>query len=150
MGKIKKFLKKLVNRETVLYVVFGVLTTLVSVGTFTLLNYIFAKTGLSGAMTINGVVGKIIDKFNGNKDLSYLVSNTVSWIFAVAFAFVTNKLFVFKSKSWTFRIAGKELIAFIGARAFSLLLEKSIENNMKNSDWKRYVATSDRCLKFFI
>ncbi len=51
------------------------------------------------------------------------VANIISWIFAVAFAFVTNKLFVFKSKSWQPRTAGKELASFTGARVFSLLAE---------------------------
>lgn len=60
---------------------------------------------------------------NLSGSMRLFVANIISWIFAVAFAFVTNKLFVFKSKSWQPRTAGKELASFTGARVFSLLAE---------------------------
>lgn len=83
MEKIKALFKKLVNRETVTYVIFGVLTTLVNLVVF------------KGADVL----------FRGEH---YLVSNSIAWIVAVAFAYVTNKLFVFESKSWKLDIVKKE------------------------------------------
>ncbi len=79
-----------------LYIFFGAFTTLVSVT----VQYI---SSLSGANTA--------------------AATTVSWVCAVTFAFFTNKLFVFRSKSeglsdW-FRQAGQ----FYGARLVSYLLE---------------------------
>ena len=42
----------------------------------------------------------------------------------VIFAFVTNKLFVFESKSWSSKTAGKEFVEFVGARLFSFGVEE--------------------------
>lgn len=44
----------------------------------------------------------------------------VAWAGAVVFAYVTNKLFVFASKSWALRVAGPEFLKFTGARVFTL------------------------------
>lgn len=44
----------------------------------------------------------------------------VAWAGAVVFAYVTNKLFVFDSKSWKLAVVGPEFLKFAGARAFSL------------------------------
>ena len=48
--------------------------------------------------------------------VNYLFANFVAWIFSVAFAFVTNKIWVFKSKSWSFSVWMKECIQFVFAR----------------------------------
>lgn len=56
----------------------------------------------------------------------YLVSNGLSWVAAVAFAFVVNKAFVFASQSWKWRVVGNELWKFVTARIFSGLLETGI------------------------
>ena len=53
----------------------------------------------------------------------YLDATVIAWTVAVIFAFVTNKLIVFESKSWKPAVAGKEFVGFIGARLFSLLVE---------------------------
>ncbi|MDO4379519.1 MAG: GtrA family protein, partial [Clostridia bacterium] len=83
MEKIKALFKKLVNKETVTYVIFGVLTTLVNLVVFKGFDVLF-------------------------KGKYYLFTNTIAWIAAVAFAYVTNKLFVFESKSWKFDVLKKE------------------------------------------
>lgn len=57
---------------------------------------------------------------------SAAVSNAVSWVVAVAFAFVTNKPFVFKSHDWSFRVVLAELVKFVGCRLGSGLLETVI------------------------
>ena len=56
---------------------------------------------------------------------SGLLSNMIAWVVAVAFAFVTNKLFVFESKSWKPKVLFKELPTFVGARLLTLGLEEA-------------------------
>lgn len=50
-------------------------------------------------------------------------SNAIAWFGAVVFAFVTNKLFVFNSRSWEWKATLKEAGTFLGARIFSGILE---------------------------
>jgi len=92
-------LKKILNKETILYLVFGVLTTVVNLVSFKLLNVVLGK------------------------DL-YLVSNVIAWFVSVVFAFVVNKLFVFESKSWEIKSTLKEIVKFFSARVFSLVVEE--------------------------
>ena len=51
---------------------------------------------------------------------SVTVCTVLSWICAVSFAYVTNRIFVFKSES---KKVVKELASFVGSRLFSLLVE---------------------------
>lgn len=97
MTKIKELIVK--YKELLLYLIFGVLTTLVNFLTF----WIFTK-----------ILGEEI----------YLLNNAIAWVVGVAFAFVTNKLFVFESKSWNIKTVGKELPEFVGARLFSFGVEE--------------------------
>ena len=96
---MKKLLSKLLNRETILYLIFGVLTTVLNLAVFWLMNK---------------AVGE---------DLA-LVNNAVAFVVAVAFAYVTNKLFVFESKSWDSATLLKEIPSFVGARLVSFGLEE--------------------------
>ncbi len=92
------------NRETISYVVFGAFTTVVSV-----LSYEIIKRGLSRG-----------------KETSQLIINIAtvgSWIFAVAFAFITNKVFVFQSESFELALVISEAVKFLGARLLSLGFE---------------------------
>ena len=84
--KICELYKK--YREIFWYLVFGVLTTLVNVGAY----YLFAHP----------------------LSLSVALSTALAWLISVIFAFVTNKLFVFGSKSSKRLLY--EIIAFFGAR----------------------------------
>ena len=97
MKKIKGLLNK--YREFILYVLFGVLTTLVNFIAFWLLNRTIGET-------------------------AYLVNNAIAWFIAVVFAYITNKLWVFDSKSWAFKVVIKEIPEFFLARVFSLLVEE--------------------------
>ena len=54
---------------------------------------------------------------------SATLSNAVAWFFAVAFAFLTNKPFVFKSNDWSVRTVFSEAMKFVGCRAGSGLME---------------------------
>lgn len=100
MEKIKKLIHALLNKETITYVLFGVLTTLV-----------------------NLVVFKAFDVVFGGK--LYLLTNSIAWIAAVVFAYITNKLFVFESKSWNFDVLKKEIPSFVGARVASYFIEQA-------------------------
>lgn len=51
------------------------------------------------------------------------LSNVVAWAAAVAFAFVTNKPFVFDSHDWSSKAVLRELTRFVGCRLGSGLLE---------------------------
>ena len=58
--------------------------------------------------------------------LSASISNVIAWVVAVAFAYVTNKPFVFKSHDWSWKTVGPELTKFVGCRIGSGLLETAI------------------------
>ncbi len=103
MEKIKSIIKKLINKETVTYLVFGVLTTVVNFGVFKIFDMIFTSAT--------------------EVDLT-LVTNAIAWVAAVVFAYVTNKLFVFESKSWKGEVLKKEIPSFVGARLLTLGIEE--------------------------
>lgn len=98
LDKCMQLLRK--HWDVVSYLVFGVLTTAV--------NYLvylpcYNWLGLSAA-----------------------VSNVIAWVAAVAFAFLTNKPFVFKSHDWSAQVVLPELAKFVGCRVGSGLLETAI------------------------
>ncbi|WP_405277686.1 GtrA family protein [Methanobrevibacter sp.] len=78
------------DRELVLYVFFGSLTFLVNIVT-----YFFFKDLLG---------------------INYLISNVLAWFFSVLFAYITNRIWVFESKSPKIL---KEMSLFFGGRIFS-------------------------------
>lgn len=94
---MKNLLKKLINRETITYLIFGVLTTVVNYAVYFVF-YHFTAVDL-------------------------LIYNTIAWIAAVLFAYVTNKLWVFESKSWALKVIGPEFASFVGARLLSFFFE---------------------------
>ena len=98
MGKIRVLLEK--YWDILAYLFFGVLTTAV--------NYLvylpcFNLLGLSAA-----------------------VSNVIAWVVAVAFAYLTNKPWVFKSHDWSWQTVIPELTKFVGCRGGSGALETGI------------------------
>lgn len=50
-------------------------------------------------------------------------ANNVDWVICVLFTFVTNKIFVFRSKTGSIKGLTKEFVGFVLARVFTLLLE---------------------------
>ena len=94
---MKNLLKKLINKETITYVIFGGLTTVVNYAVY----YLFYRF-------------TVIDP---------IIYNVIAWVAAVIFAFVTNKLFVFESKSFAPKVLLQEFTTFICARLLSLLFE---------------------------
>ena len=98
MDKIIDLVKK--HRDIVSYLFFGVLTTVV--------NYIV-----------------YLPCYN-LLSFSAAISNMIAWIAAVAFAYLTNKPFVFHSNDWSIKTVIPELTKFVGARIASGVLETGI------------------------
>lgn len=101
---IKRLFSKVLNRETISYLVFGVLTTVVCLVSYELIKLLLTGGGELSTLQMN-------------------IANVGSWIIAVAFAFVTNKFFVFQSRSVSFKTLMKEIPSFVGARLLSLGFE---------------------------
>jgi len=97
--KVKKLYKK--YKEIINYLIIGFLTTIVSLLSFYLVRLLI---------------------FTNNSQLDIQISNIISWIFAVLFAFITNKKYVFESKSQgTNKL--KEMIKFYLSRVTTLLID---------------------------
>jgi len=75
-----------------------------------------------GAVTtfINWCVYGLTVRFAG---FSITAGNVIAWVAAVVFAFITNKIWVFRSRSWQPLLVLREGCAFLGARIFSGLIE---------------------------
>ncbi|MDR0315192.1 MAG: GtrA family protein [Oscillospiraceae bacterium] len=112
---IKSIFRKIINKETILYLIFGVLTTVINIAVYTLLNHYFKTVDLGSVSFFNVI-------FFGKP---YLLSNAIAWLISVLFAFITNKLFVFESKTFASSKLFKEAVSFFGARIFSLLVEEA-------------------------
>lgn len=126
-----KVAAKLLNRETVSYVFFGVLTTVVSIGSYVLFLWIFEKNGLLAGESAS--LAALMDKHtwlgyvpNLSQSLRAFVANMISWVFAVLFSFVTNKWFVFQSKSRHPCVVVREFAGFVASRVFSLAAESAV------------------------
>ena len=78
-----------------------------------------------GALTtvVNYLVYLPCDNLLG---LSSALSNMIAWVFAVAFAYLTNKPFVFQSHDWTMKTVLPELAKFVACRIGSGVLETAI------------------------
>ena len=102
MEKIKELFKK--NREIIMYIIFGVLTTIVS-----LISYYAI---LFGGMAIFSIEGELAAGYVA----VYTVAKVVSWILAVTFAFFTNKWFVFEDKAGGVAKITKQYVLFAASR----------------------------------
>ena len=92
--KIIKFIK---DPEIWAYLIVGILTTIVAM---------IVKLGL------------LYTVFRARTDVQILIAEVIAWVVAVAFAYITNRIFVFKSKSKNYF---KEIVSFVGGRIFTLL-----------------------------
>ena len=104
MSELIKKTKLFIKSEVFRYLFFGGLTTVVSLGT-----YYIAIKAVAGGSEPSG--------------LQIQAANIISWIFAVAFAYVTNKIWVFNSRSTSPGVILREILSFISARVFSLGVE---------------------------
>lgn len=98
INRLMELIKK--HWDIVVYLFFGVLTTVV--------NYLVY-------LPCYNLLG-----------LSAAVSNVISWVFAVAFAYLTNKPWVFKSNDWSAKTVVPELAKFVSCRIGSGALETAI------------------------
>lgn len=87
-------------KEPLLYIFFGGLTTVISIGVFAFFSYVVY--------------------------LDEITANTISWICAVLFAYVTNRIWVFHSAAAGLASIIREMIAFFGGRLLTLLFETSM------------------------
>ena len=55
-----------------------------------------------------------------------VISNLIAWVVAVAFAYLTNKPFVFKSHDWSAQTVVPEILKFVGCRIGSGVLETGL------------------------
>ena len=103
--KIKKLL--LQYREVLLYLIFGGLTTVVDWGLSFLLYHFWGAAIEANAILVHG-------------------ANVIAWAAAVLFAFITNRIWVFKSDKKGFLPILGELGSFAGGRVMTLLLQEAI------------------------
>lgn len=116
MEKIKSLFIK--YKEIIMYIIFGVMTTLVNWVVYTLLMKLFGSAAESQTVLFT-LFGRSIT----TKVFYIFIANFVAWVAGVLFAFVTNKLWVFESKSWRFGLVMKELWLFVLARLITGVLE---------------------------
>lgn len=95
MEQMKALLIK--YKSFLFYGIFGVFTTLVNIITY---NICYYRIGISNTL-----------------------SNVVAWVLAVTFAYLTNKVWVFGSKSWKWSVLKKEVSAFISCRLVTGILD---------------------------
>ncbi|NLK73787.1 MAG: GtrA family protein [Clostridiales bacterium] len=95
--RIINIIKKFINRETIAYGIAGVMTTLV--------NFISYETFF-------------------RLGLSNLNANALAWVIAVSFAYIVNKINVFKAKSKDIKDEISKLVKFFGARLVTLGVEQ--------------------------
>lgn len=98
LAKLKDLLQR--HREIIIYIVFGIVVTLVNFAVY---------------LPLHNLAG-----------LSAAVSNCIAWVVAVLVAFLTNKPFVFKSHDWSWKTVLRELSAFIIYRIASGVMETVI------------------------
>lgn len=97
MEKIKRVMEKILTKEVILYIVFGLLTTVINLGSF----YIFHN----------------LWQWNEN------LSNLIAILLAVLVAYITNKDLVFHSEAKTVKEKLQEFFKFIVGRAFTMIVE---------------------------
>lgn len=118
-----KLIDKFVTKEFISYVLFGVLTTVLNFAVYIGFHELFLAIGWEGILHSILPDNEFIRQLFEGEDPCYLDANSIAWVAGVIFAFITNKLWVFESKSWKPSIATKEFIGFTGARIISYVIE---------------------------
>lgn len=108
------FLKKLepfykAHKEVLMYLFFGGCTTVVSIITFAIGRKMFGSHD--------------VDMAGLAFDAGLIAANVFSWICAVTFAYITNRIWVFSDKAHDTPGIVKECAAFFAGRLFTLVLE---------------------------
>lgn len=92
-------------RQPITFMLFGLCTTVIDYGAY----FIF---------------GGIVGSENIIEEKYYILGNLFSWFFAVTFAYITNKIFVFRSKQWNVKTLIKEIPTFYGTRFVALMVSE--------------------------
>lgn len=101
LKKLAKWYRK--HQEGMRYLIFGALTTLVNIMVYVL----FAKLILKGV---------------AEENLRVNISEIIAFIAGVIFAYITNKIYVFKSETKGFKELLREMVSFTGCRIFTELV----------------------------
>ena len=107
MEKIKALWSK--HKEIILYLFFGVVTTVVSLGAC----FITLKIGVVFLNDGEGNPSALLD----------VIGSSVQWVVGVLVAFITNKLWVFTNAERGAKNTAKQLGKFAGGRVFTYFLE---------------------------
>lgn len=97
---MNSIINKFINRETISYLIVGILTTIVDYVVFAICNVTFQKNGM-------------------NLQTAVTIATVVSWSAAVIFAYITNKLFVFRNFNFSLAWLSREFTSFVAARLMS-------------------------------
>lgn len=97
MEKIKELMNRYLTKEVIIYIIFGVLTTLINIGSF----YIMASF-----MYIH-------------ED----IANFIAILLAILFAYITNRKWVFHTTAKGFKENFYEFLKFLGGRAVTMVIE---------------------------
>ncbi len=113
MDKIKGFIEK--HREVVMYLIFGVLTTLLS-----WIVYFAVLWAWKGMFSL-----PVDDTSSGMYIAGYTVAQVVQWVAAVLFAFFTNKKWVFTEADKNVSVA-VQLVKFSGGRVITFFIDYAV------------------------
>lgn len=111
---MKKLFEK--YREIIMYLIFGVLTTVVGMGTYFLL--MLGAGQLWPEAMQNETSGLYLTV--------YIAAQIIQWLAAVIFAFVTNRKWVFTDADRSEGSLWRQLTLFAGSRVVSLLLDMAV------------------------
>lgn len=120
LEKIKLLFNK--YKEIILYIVFGVVTTVTNWIVYAVTVKIMG-VDLSSVKVEGNIIYTVFHGSSGKNITLLFIANIIAWLAAVAVAFVTNKLWVFNSKSWKPLTVIKELGSFVSGRIATGLLE---------------------------
>ena len=115
-------LRELFNkyREIVMYCIFGVTTTIVNWFVFSVYVLVVPVENYANGFP-TWFQELIVSRLH--LDIKLIYAGVIAWVVAVIVAFVTNKLWVFESKSWNAKLVLKEALTFFGGRIATGILE---------------------------
>lgn len=96
-NKIEKLVKKFLTKEIILYGIFGVLTTIVNLVVFWILESIL----------------------NWNEN----IANIIAIVTSILFAYFTNRVWVFNSQAANIKDKFNEFLRFISGRCLTMVIE---------------------------
>jgi len=87
-----------------------------------IINYLIVG-GLTTVVSLAGYYACVYTFLDPKVALELQIANVISWVIGVTFAYITNRIFVFKSKN---KNMVKEISSFVGARVVTLLMDMLI------------------------